>query len=328
MRAQPDIAEGAIVQHHVDDRQAITGGRLHVHAVHLHAAVAGDDRNPTPRLRALHPDRRGNGPAHRSEIGGGDISPRLIGAPIMPCEGAVRAGIHQQNAVARKDCAQRRHRGGGMDRLGGAMTILGVVEPWSCLDLGNPGLPRRLAFRECVRRRAFVAIEQIKESVAAARHDMAGFAARGDFVHVGIDVDHLRRGFSAQRPVHGVALVEARAKDQQDFEIGGEKSCGRVPRPGIAEHAEGQSHGLREKRLWPAASSRPESTSVQQASSTQPRRSRARCRRRRGSQCACFGREGNRSLGRRQAERHHVVEEIGNRDILRIAIRDQDIVSK
>ena len=36
----------------------------------------------------------------------------------------------------------------------------------------------------------------------------------------------------------------------------------------------------------------------------------------------------NRSLGRRQAERHNAVEEIGNRHILRIAIRDQDIVSK
>ncbi len=36
----------------------------------------------------------------------------------------------------------------------------------------------------------------------------------------------------------------------------------------------------------------------------------------------------DRPFGRRQAERHHAVEEIGNRDILRIAVRDQDIVSK
>src|SRR5262245_50474995 len=40
--AQPDIAERAVVEDQVDDRQFVARGGLHLDAVHLHAAVAGD----------------------------------------------------------------------------------------------------------------------------------------------------------------------------------------------------------------------------------------------------------------------------------------------
>src|SRR5215813_8500737 len=86
-RAQPDIAERRIVDDHVDDRQSVARRGLHLDAVHLHAAVAGDDGDAAIRPRALHADGRRYRPAHGSEIGGGDVGPRRVGAPVMPGEG-------------------------------------------------------------------------------------------------------------------------------------------------------------------------------------------------------------------------------------------------
>src|SRR5262249_30725712 len=57
-RAQPDIAERGIVDDHVDDRQSVARRGLHLDAVHLHAAIAGDDGDPAIRPRALHADRK------------------------------------------------------------------------------------------------------------------------------------------------------------------------------------------------------------------------------------------------------------------------------
>src|SRR5215813_13277704 len=57
-RAQPDIAERGIVDDHVDDRQSVARRGLHLDAVHLHAAIAGDDGDPAIWPRALHADRK------------------------------------------------------------------------------------------------------------------------------------------------------------------------------------------------------------------------------------------------------------------------------
>ena len=91
--AQPDIAEGGVVQHDENYWQPVARGCGDLHAAHAHAAIAGDDGDPAPGRRALDPCRGGDGPAHGAEIGGGDIGARLIGLPVMAGEGAMGAGI-------------------------------------------------------------------------------------------------------------------------------------------------------------------------------------------------------------------------------------------
>ena len=67
---------------------------------------------------------------------------------------------------------------------------------------------------------------------------MVWLAVRGDLPHVGIDVNPPRLRSLAQRPMHGVALVEAGAEDEQELKLRIEQRRGRMPGAGIAEHAE------------------------------------------------------------------------------------------
>src|SRR5262249_7243023 len=53
----------------------------------------------------------------------------------------------------------------------------------------------------------------------------------------------------AHGPVHGVALVEARAEDEEAVELAAEDGCSGVPAAGIAEDAERQRVVLRKHAL-------------------------------------------------------------------------------
>src|SRR5262249_38063722 len=83
-------------------------------------------------------DGRRYRPAHGSEIGGGDVGARRVSAPVVPSEGAVRAGIDEDDAVAGKYLAQRGDRRGRMDGGGRSAQILDVVEPRLYFDGGKP----------------------------------------------------------------------------------------------------------------------------------------------------------------------------------------------
>ena len=74
--------------------------------------------------------------------------------------------------------------------------------------------------------------------MAASRHDMTQVAVRGQFIHVGVHMDHEGLRTFAQRPMHGVAFVEARAKHEKDIELPVEDGVGGMASTGIAEHAE------------------------------------------------------------------------------------------
>ena len=85
--------------------------------------------------------------------------------------------------------------------------------------------------------------------MATARNHVPEIAMRGQFVHVGVDVDHQRLRPLAHRPVHGVALVEARTENQQAVEVAIENGVGGMARAGIAEYAEREFVVLREDAL-------------------------------------------------------------------------------
>jgi hypothetical protein len=219
--------------------------------VHLHAAVAGDHRDASLRFRELHPDGGRNGPAHRAEIGGGDVGPRLVGFPVVPGEGTVGAGIDQHHAVARKGLAQLRDGRGRVDRPCRLRAVLDVVEPRCLLDPGEPCSPRRRIGGKRRHDGVGLALHQLQEGAAAPEHDMVRRAMGGQRVHVGVDMDDdgLARRPPAQGPVHRVALVEARAEHDQHIRRIGEDRRRRVAGPGIAEDAERERVVLRKGAL-------------------------------------------------------------------------------
>ena len=96
-----------------------------------------------------------------------------------------------------------------------------------------------------------VLLHQSEECTATARDDMSGHAMRGQLVHIRVDMDDcvLGGGPSAQRPMHGVALVEAGAQHDQHIGRVGEDRGRRVAGARIAEDAERQLVVLREDAL-------------------------------------------------------------------------------
>src|SRR3979409_1387094 len=94
-------------------------------------------------------------------------------------------------------------------------------------------------------------MHEIEEATAASRHDMPEVAVGGELVHVGIYMDHERLCAFAQRPVHRVALVEARAKHDETIEIAVEDGVGGMAAAGIADHAERQVMVLRKYAFGP-----------------------------------------------------------------------------
>jgi len=66
-------------------------------------------------------------------------------------ESPMRAGIDEYNAVARKDRAQRRDRGCGVDRLRRPLAIFEIIEARSGRHFRDEGLPLCRAI--CKRRR-------------------------------------------------------------------------------------------------------------------------------------------------------------------------------
>jgi hypothetical protein len=123
----------------------------------------------------------------------------------------VRAGVDQHHTVAWIDLAQRRDGRGRVDRPRRPLAVLDIVEPRALLDLGEPRPPRRRISGK--RRHDGVSLtpHQLEECAAAAQHDVTRRAVGGERLHVGVDMDDngLARSPSAQRPVHGVALIEA-----------------------------------------------------------------------------------------------------------------------
>src|ERR1700757_4265763 len=105
-----------------------------------------------------------------------------------------------------------------MDRLCLSLAIFEIIETRAGFYLGDERLPRLGAVRERGRRRIRRVVEKREKSAATAGHCMIGLAVGWDLPHVGIDVNPPRLAVLAQRPMHGVALVETRADDQEHFE--------------------------------------------------------------------------------------------------------------
>src|SRR5579884_467792 len=128
MRAQPDVAQRAVVHYDENDRQPITRGGGHLNAVHLHAAITRNHRHPSARLRALHTYRRRYGPAHRSKVGCRYISASLIRLPVVAGKRPMRSGIDHQNAVRRKKTAPLADYSRWVQRRGFAPTIFNILQ--------------------------------------------------------------------------------------------------------------------------------------------------------------------------------------------------------
>ena len=169
----------------------------------------------------------------------------------MPGEGAVRAGIDQHHAVARIDLAQRRDGCGRVDRPRRPRAVLDVVEPRALLDLGKPRPPRRHIGGKRRHDGVGLTLHQLEERAAASGHDMVRRAVGGERLHVGVDMDDdgPARSATAQRPVHGVALVEPGAEHDQHIRRIAEDRRRRMAGAGIAEHAEREFVVLRKHAL-------------------------------------------------------------------------------
>ena len=128
MCTQPDIAKGRVVDHNKYDWQLIAccGGDLN--AVHAHTSVASDDRDSALRLRALNARCRSDGPAHRSEVGRRNIGAGFVSFPVVTGEGAMGAGIYNQDAVTGENSSQFADDPRRMDGCGSADAVFDILQ--------------------------------------------------------------------------------------------------------------------------------------------------------------------------------------------------------
>src|SRR5262249_57797750 len=117
-----DWGRTVLVGFDVDERGGAGGQRLLERSLQFRRIVHGE------ALRSKRPSKsRWDCPAHGSEICGGDVGARVVGAPVMSGEGAVRLGIDQHDSAAEKRFSQRGDCRGRMDRYGPAVQILCIV---------------------------------------------------------------------------------------------------------------------------------------------------------------------------------------------------------
>ena len=240
MHAQPDVAERGVVADDEDDGQAGARRTLHLEPVHAHAAVAREDDDGRVGTRRLRADPRRDAPAHGAEPGGGEKLARAVAVPVVHAEGPVRAAVDDGDGVARHHLAALRDHARGMDRHALARGVDDVViarqrahpfEPLAARgDAGAQGLGRVLGRpREPAHEGAgMTADERITIEVAA---DMDG----GD-----VDRDDPKPRGKLRRPVHGIAHIQRRAEHDQEIERLLDQRLRRMPRAGVAEHAERQ----------------------------------------------------------------------------------------
>jgi hypothetical protein len=125
-----------------------------------------------------------------------------------------------------------------MDGRGRSARVLDVVKPRLGLDRREPFAPARLSRCERGRDDGGARVHVVEEGVSAPRHHVTQVAVGGELLHVGVHMDHESLGTFAHGPVHGVALVEAGAEDEEAVELAVEDGGGGMPAAGIAEDAE------------------------------------------------------------------------------------------
>ncbi len=166
--------------------------------------------------------------------------------------------------------------------------------------------------------------------MAASRHHLAEIAVGGELVHVGVDQDHEGLAALAQRPMHGVALVEARAEHQEAVELAAEQRAGGVAGAAVAEHAERQLMVLGEHAFGPQRGRDRQRPAL---------RHLLESRRRRVMLDAGAGQDGNaglaaarireqreRRFGRLPAQRLRLGEEAADLDVIRRAFAGERVV--
>jgi len=81
-------------------------------------------------------------------------------------------------------------------------------------------------------------VHEVEKGVTASRHDVTKVGVRGQLLHVGVDVNHESLRALAHGPMHGIALVEAGAENQEAVELAAEHRGGGMAGAGVAEHSE------------------------------------------------------------------------------------------